>query len=148
MQRLLRHDFIRFCLVGALGFIINLGLLTLFYKIFGIPLFIAQLMAAEIALFSNFLFHHHWTYKHHNVGKTIATLLVQFHASSWTAIIGTAVIVSFCVQVLKWDYIAALFLAGIATLVWNFGWTKFVIWRHHGDTEYVARHHNKVEEKA
>jgi putative flippase GtrA len=138
MRKLLRLDFVRFCLVGALGFCINFFLLTLFYKIWGIPLFIAQLIAAEIALFSNFLFHHHWTYKHHNVGKAIATLLWQFHATSWTAIIGTAVIVSFCVQVLQWSYIAALVLAGFATLLWNFVWTKFVIWRHRGEAGLKA----------
>jgi len=142
MRRLLKIDFVRFCLVGVLGFTINAALLSLLYKILHSPLFISQLIAAEIALFSNFLFHHHWTYKANGVRKTISKLIVQFHLTSWMAIIGSALLVSFGVHVLKLSYLVALMLASATALFWNFGWSKFVIWRRHSDPPI----HNKSEE--
>jgi len=131
MKQLIKHHFVRFCLVGALGFLINFVLLTFFYKELGWPLFFAQLLAGEIALFSNFLLHHNWTYKGHGTKKSITHLLVQFHATSWVAIIGTAVIVSLCVSVLHMHYFPALVVGGVLALVWNFAWSKYVIWHKH-----------------
>jgi dolichol-phosphate mannosyltransferase len=133
MRRLLKIDFVRFCIVGSLGFVINFFLLTLLYKVFHSPLFIAQIAAAEVALFSNFMFHHHWTYKASNVRKTITKLIVQFHVTSWAAILGSAVIVSLGVHVFKLNYVIALVFASASALFWNFGWSKFVIWRRHGE---------------
>ncbi len=138
MKRVLKIDFVRFCIVGSLGFVINFLLLSMLYKLLDYPLFIAQVVAAEVALFSNFMFHHHWTYKANAVRKTITRLIVQFHLSSWVAIIGSASIVSFGVHVLKLNYAIALVLASATALFWNFGWSKFVIWRHNNDLPNAA----------
>lgn len=143
MQGLLKIDFVRFCIVGASGFLINFALLTLLYKTMDSPLFVAQILAAEVALFSNFLFHHHWTYKASKVRKTISTLIVQFHLTSWMAIIGSALIVSVGVQVFHLSYFIALMIASGTALFWNFGWSKFVIWRRHGGEKDP---HNQSEE--
>ncbi len=129
MRRLLKFDFVRFCIVGATGFVINFTLLTLFYKVFGWPLFWSQLIAAEISLFSNFLLHHTWTYKANKVDKTLLQLVIQFHVSSWAAILGSAFLVSGGVHWLHLGYLAALILSSVIALGWNFGWTKFVIWK-------------------
>src|SRR3989344_3343817 len=131
VKNLHKIDFVRFCIVGTLGFIINFGLLTLLFKVLNLHIFIAQLISSEIALFNNFVLHHNWTYKGNMTNKSIKTLLVQFHASSWTAIIGSAAIVALGVRVFHMNYIVALVIASAAGLLWNFGWTKFVIWRHH-----------------
>lgn len=141
MEKIIRHHFVRFCLVGALGFVINYLILTLLYKLLGIPVFIAQLVAAEIALFSNFLLHHNWTYKGHGVQKGIGQLLIQFHASSWVAIVGTAGIISFCVDYLHLHYFPALVIASVLALGWNFLWSKYVIWRHHSGTALNGAEH-------
>lgn len=137
MQRLLKVDFVRFCLVGATGFVVNYILLTLLYKVLGLPIFIAQLISGEIALFSNFLLHHNWTYKHKKITKAIHTLLWQFHATSWVAIIGGAVIVSVSVKYLHLPYLVALVITAVVTLAWNFVWSKYVIWHHKHKEEEV-----------
>ncbi len=131
MQKILKIDFVRFCIVGTLGFVINFVILTLLYRKFHSPLFISQLIAAEIALFSNFMFHHHWTYKASKVRKTMTRLIVQFHLTSWVAVIGSAAIVSGGVHILHLHYAASLVLASGLAMVWNYGWSKFVIWRKH-----------------
>jgi len=96
--------------------------------------FVAQLLSGEVALFSNFILHHHWTYKGHNVSKTIGRLLVEFHITSWIAIVGSAALVTAGVSLLHLHYFVALVISSIIALGWNFGWTKFVIWRHKDGT--------------
>ena len=128
INTLLGVDFFRFCLVGASGFLINLTLLTLFYKYLQLSAFSAQLIAAEIALFSNFLLHHTWTYKKKNVEKSLKRLIVEFHASSWPAIIGSTLLVGFFVEKVHMNTMIALILSSVTVLLWNFTWTKFVIW--------------------
>ena len=129
LERLLKIDFVRFCIVGGTGFVINFIILTVLHKLFGVPVFIAQLVGAEIALFSNFMLHHHWTYKAHKVGKSISKLVVQFHASTWPAILGSALMVTAAEKFLHFGNLPALTVSSAIALLWNFFWTKYVIWR-------------------
>jgi len=129
IEYLIKLEFIRFCIVGGLGFVINLALLTLFHSIIGWPVFISQLISAEIALFSNFMLHHHWTYKNNNVKKPLPKLLIQFHVTSWPAILGSALMVATAERYLHFSNLMALVTSSAIALMWNFGWTKYVIWR-------------------
>jgi len=127
-KKLVSIDFVRFCIVGVAGFIINYALLSLFYKQLGIHIFVSQLLASEIALFHNFAMHNNWTYRHRKTEKTLKNYLIEFHATSWVAIIGSALLVGFCVRVLHFDYTLALIISSAVALFWNFFWTKYFIW--------------------
>ena len=128
LERLLKIEFIRFCIVGGTGFVINFILLALLPKLFGIPIPLAQFVGAEVALFSNFIMHHNWTYKSKRVKKSIPSLLIQFHATTWPAILGSTVMVSVGVDVLHLSKLVALLISSAIALFWNFGWSKFVVW--------------------
>jgi putative flippase GtrA len=129
LARLLKIDFVRFCIVGGTGFVINFIILIVLNKLLHVPIFIAQLIGAEIALFSNFMLHHHWTYKGHKVPKTIPKLLMQFHVSTWPAILGSALMVTAFERLLHFSNLLALATSSAIALSWNFGWSKYVIWR-------------------
>jgi putative flippase GtrA len=129
LQRLLEIEFIRFCIVGGTGFLINFGLLLLLRRLFNLEIFVAQLVSAEIALFSNFLLHHHWTYKSHNVNKSVKALLIQFHSTTWPAILGSTVMVGFGERLLHLSNFWALVVSSLISLLWNFFWSKYVVWR-------------------
>jgi putative flippase GtrA len=129
LRRLLRIEFIRFCIVGGTGFVINFILLFLLKDVLTIPVFIAQLLSAEAALFSNFKLHHHWTYKTHHVTKSGRSLLVQFHLTSWPAILGSALMVTAGETLLHLNNFAALIVSSVISLGWNFAWSKFVVWK-------------------
>lgn len=132
--KLLQFDLVRFGIVGVSGFLINAALLILLNKDLHSP-FVAQLIASEIALFSNFMFHHHWTYKASKSRKTISKLIIQFHATSWVAIIGSALLVTAGIKYVHLPPIVALAVSSAIAMFWNFGWSKFVIWRKHEPTE-------------
>lgn len=142
VRRFLEVDFWRFCLVGGSGFVINFVLLVLLHKVWGMPAFFGQLIASEIALFSNFLLHNYWTYKRSRVTKTIPTLLWQFHASSWVAILGSASLVAYLVDSVGMHFFLALIISSVLALLWNFVWTKFIIWRH----EHEQHHKEETEQ--
>jgi dolichol-phosphate mannosyltransferase len=127
--RLLKIDFVRFCIVGGTGFVINFILLVFLSRVVGLHVFIAQLIGAEIALFSNFMLHHHWTYKHHKIEKEKHRLLVQFHITSWPAILGSSIMVTTFEETLHFNNLAALTISSVVALAWNFFWSKYVIWR-------------------
>lgn len=129
IRHLLKIDFVRFCIVGGTGFVINFIILTVLTTSLDAPIFIAQFIGAEIALFSNFMLHHHWTYKGHGVEKGILKLIMQFHASSWPAIVGSTLMVTAFEKLLHFDNLMALASASAIALLWNFGWTRYVIWR-------------------
>lgn len=129
VKLLVELDFIRFCIVGGVGFLINLGLLVLLSRLFGIPLFIAQLISAEFALFCNFLLHDNWTYRSKRVKKSALALITQFHATSWPAIIGSSFMVAGSVRYLHLSKVAALMISSVVALGWNFVWSKYIIWK-------------------
>jgi dolichol-phosphate mannosyltransferase len=129
LRHLLKIDFVRFCIVGGTGFVINFILLTALHGGLRITIFVAQIISAEIALFSNFMLHHHWTYKNNKVEKSMATLLVQFHATTWPAILGSALMVTVGERYLHLGSLPALTISSLIALLWNFGWSKYIIWR-------------------
>lgn len=129
LERLIKIDFIRFCIVGGTGFIINFIFLATLPKFFGAPIPVAQFIGAEIALFSNFIMHNNWTYKDKKVKKSMTKLLVQFHATTWPAILGSTLMVSAGVEFFRLSKLEALIISSVISLLWNFVWTKFVIWR-------------------
>ncbi len=129
LLRLIKLDFIRFCIVGGVGFVINFVLLIGLHRFAGLNVFVAQLIAAEIALYSNFMLHHHWTYKAHRINKTLRQLLIQFHLTSWPAILGSATMVTLGEQLLHLNSFSALMLSSAIALMWNFGWSKYVVWQ-------------------
>jgi len=129
LETLLRLEFVRFCIVGGLGFVINLIILVVLSKTVHAPIVVAQLIGAEVALGTNFILHHNWTYKAHHVNKSVKSLIIQFHATTWPAILGSTAMVSIGVSVLHISKFESLIVSSAVSLMWNFGWSKFVIWR-------------------
>jgi putative flippase GtrA len=128
LERLLKIEFVRFCIVGGSGFVINLILLKALEHV-GLSVWVAQPISAEVALGSNFILHHNWTYKSHRVKKSLTSLIVQFHVTSWPAIVGSTLMVGAGERLLHLSNLLALALSSVIVLMWNFVWTKFVIWR-------------------
>lgn len=130
--QLLKIDFIRFGVVGAVGFLVTAIFLQLFHGVFGLDIFPATLLASEIGLLSNFVFHEKWTYKSANhKDKPLWTKFWQFNMSSWSGVVLITLIESFCVKILHLNYLFSLIIAAAITMFWNFFWTKYFIFRGH-----------------
>ena len=53
---------IRFGLVGATGFVVNLGVYALFVHVFSTPYQLAAVVAWLVAVLNNFVLNRHWTF--------------------------------------------------------------------------------------
>lgn len=135
-RKLIQVDFVRFCLVGAVGFLVNLSALFLLYDLANFSIVVAQLIGAECALFSNFTFHHFWTYKGLGVQKRKRLLLAQYHLSFWSGAAINSLIVVLLVSVMHAHYFIGLIVGSAVALFWNFFWTKFFIWK--GPSEKIT----------
>jgi putative flippase GtrA len=57
-----RTRFIRFIFVGAIGAVVDFGIMNLLSKLFNFPLILAGTISFICAIISNFLFNRVWTY--------------------------------------------------------------------------------------
>lgn len=129
MKRLLqsRIEDLRFVVVGGLGFLINLAGLWIFHGRLGLPLLAAQLLAAELALLSNFTLHHHWTYQNYD-RQSFGARLAKFHATAWLGGAITSGLTWLLATRANVQYLLALVAGSLVALVWNYFFNKFFIW--------------------
>jgi putative flippase GtrA len=57
-----RTRFLRFLTVGAIGAVVDFGIMNLFSKLFNLPLTLAGTISFVCAIISNFLWNRFWTY--------------------------------------------------------------------------------------
>lgn len=90
----LNSTFIKFCIVGFIGFLINLIGLELFYQR-GFSPAVAAAMGAELAIISNFILNNFWSFSHKRIGEKSNYLqkFLQFNLVSVGAIIIQFIIV-------------------------------------------------------
>jgi putative flippase GtrA len=72
-----RTRFIKFISVGAIGAVVDFGIMNLFSKLFSTPLILAGTISFICAVISNFLFNRFWTYPDSR-SRTIAKQLSMF----------------------------------------------------------------------
>jgi putative flippase GtrA len=54
--------FIKFAVVGTIGFVVDFGTLSLLIEVFGLPTLLANTFSFSAAVTSNFLWNRYWTY--------------------------------------------------------------------------------------
>lgn len=72
------HHFIKFGIVGAIGVVVNEGLLILLYQAMGFYLLAASATAIEISILSNFVLNDLWTFRDRRSGNA-GVRLVKFN---------------------------------------------------------------------
>jgi dolichol-phosphate mannosyltransferase len=76
------EDFIRYCLVGLVGMLVNIGAYLLLNRYFQIPLQAASLIAIEASIVSNFLLNNYWTFKTRPKKLSTIRRLLNFHIAA------------------------------------------------------------------
>ena len=56
---------VKFCVVGGSGYVVNLCVFALAYKVFGLHHLAAATVAFVVAVFNNFWWNRHWTFGRH-----------------------------------------------------------------------------------
>lgn len=129
-QELINGPFLKFAIVGTIGFVINTAILELFVKT-GLHPAAGSAVGAEFAIISNFILNNAWTFGDRKVtGLAMAPKFIQFNVTSFGALviqtgsvwIGTS---AFGAQSYFVSYIAGVALG----LIWNYTMYSKVIWK-------------------
>lgn len=130
IKRLVQGSFLKFCVVGGIGFVINTFVLEKAVQ-HGFPPVIGSAGGAELAIISNFFLNNAWTFGSRKVvGLQMIGKFLQFNTTSIGAILlqaGTVLIGThlFDVSTYRWFYILGVGFG----LVWNYIMYSKVVWR-------------------
>ena len=75
----------KFGLVGAIGFVVNQGLLMLFIELFGMKTWLAGAIAIEISIVANWAINDIWTWRDRRTNSWFVRLLKYNIAAGFTA---------------------------------------------------------------
>lgn len=126
--KIIKVDFFRFALVGAIGFVVNFFILAALHDGLGWSIVASQVIGAETAILSNFLFHDNWTFRNREQASVWGRL-IRFHISMAVGMIINSSIVIFLAGVLGVHYAIGLICGSAVAMGWNFMWTRYYIWR-------------------
>ena len=129
------NRFAKFAVVGAIGAIIDFGLLNLMRGVFGWHLLLANTFSVCVAMISNFIWNRYWTYPESRTRKK-RTQLPQFVLVNLIGLLINNGIVLGIDALLRshvgepWSYNIAKALAIGVVLFWNFGVNR--LWTYRG----------------
>lgn len=131
----LTGSFGKFLVVGGLGFFIQLIVYRFIISLTTLPLGLSNLLAAQLAIFSNYNLNNLWTFKHEK-SKNITTYLIKMLGFFATSNIGVLIIQSGLIQLgeimfgrkFPLPYVYFVFATGVL-LIYNFTVYRLVIWR-------------------
>lgn len=82
LKPLFTSRFLKFCVVGASGVVVNMGCLTLFARVMGIHANVAAALAIEVSIVTNFLVNEAWTFRDRRTSGALPSRMVRFHLVS------------------------------------------------------------------
>lgn len=114
--------FIKFCLVGTSGVLVNEGLLWLFTNVVGLFYLISAAIAIETSIINNFILNDVWTFRDRRTPGMTARLvrLLKFNLVSAVGIGINMGVLWTCTEVLGIHYLISNLCGIAAAMLWNF----------------------------
>lgn len=123
------NEFIKFCLTGTSGVVVNMGGYILLTRFLGMPIEIASLIAIETSILSNFFLNNVWTFRNRETESYCLTKLLRFHAVTALAGVTNYSLLLLLVKALGWwDIFANLIGIMVGTLV-NYSMSPLWTWK-------------------
>ena len=128
MNGSLLRQYIRFCLVGGSGVLVDMGLLFLLVDQWSWNLTLAKVLAAEAALLNNFFWNDRWTFRGVESKRSRWQRLVRFQVVCLGGMVLGIGVLHGLVAGLAWNVYAANGVAIVVASVWNFGMNRRFNW--------------------
>ena len=126
------NQFLKFCMVGFFGFLVNILFLR-FFRAMGAYEFLSWILATECAVLSNYFLNNTWTFKEKSVfgvGNTLAKLF-QFNLTSLGAIIMQSILGTLGVAIFgsQYDILILVLIIAFFVVPYNYFMYTKVIWK-------------------
>ncbi len=125
-KRRIAGQFVKFCLVGGSGVIVNMAVVYLLHERLGLALLLASPVAVEASILSNFFLNNHWTFRTPDVE---VRRLAKFNLVSLGGMAITTGILTLLVTYVGLHWVFANLIAIGAATVWNFALNFLWTWR-------------------
>ena len=136
--------FLKFMFVGAMGAIVDFGVLNLLAHVFDVPVTIAGVISFSLAVTQNFLWNRYWTYPESRALPAIPQYLQFFVINATALLIRVPILALVPGPVIKFFESSgmppataevlgnncALALAVGVAMFWNFFVNRFITYRH------------------
>jgi putative flippase GtrA len=117
--------FLKFATVGVTGMVVDLTVLNVMHKVFGLPLLVANAISFTVAVISNFTWNRFWTFPESRE-RPLGPQLGKFALVNVAGLIINTLILWLAFKVTQhivpdpWDYnLAKMFAIGVV-LFWNY----------------------------
>jgi putative flippase GtrA len=127
--------------VGFAGMLVQLAVVALFVRAFGVGYLAATALGVEAAVLHNFIWHQCWTWRDRpaHSAKTTASRLMQFHLlNGAVSLAGNLVVTAFCTGVAGLDAVASNLIAIVACSLVNFTASESFVFRTDGRRRPMA----------
>jgi|TARA_B100001079_G_C16394507_1_gene508459 dolichol-phosphate mannosyltransferase len=122
-------EFIKYCFVGILGVMVNIGVYTFLVKYFQVRIEIAPLIAIEISILSNFMLNNYWTFVNRPKKLSFLKKVINFHlAAGFTGLIFYYAMFLFMVKILGFNDILSMIISVVTGTVSNFTINSYWTW--------------------
>ena len=125
------HRFVKFCLIGGIGAVINLGILYLLTNYYGKSyLLLFGAIAIESGLLSNFILNKTWTFKDREVKgfKSLGRALYRDHLVRFFGILLNLFVLWFLTSIFGVYYLFSQLVGILVAMMWNFVGNKWFTW--------------------
>lgn len=114
------QEFIRFCLVGVSGLLINSAALWLLVHSLGLPIPVASAIATELAILSNFLLNDSWTFGASRRSQSFLQRLLRYNSVAFGGMLITAAVLTGLTALAGLPLLLANVVAVLCATLWNY----------------------------
>ena len=123
--------FVKFCLVGGSGVLVNMGLLWLLTEKAGLFYALSSVFAIETSIITNYLLNYFVTFKDRQVpgAKSFLVRLVKFNLVSLGGLVINLGILSFFTEIVGFHYMLSNLIGIAGATLWNYFVNNWWTWK-------------------
>lgn len=122
------NKFIKFCIVGLIGTIVNLGILYGLTTL-GLYYLISGAIAIEASVLANFFLNRAWTFKEESIHVTFKNAIFKDHVTRFIGIILNFVCLFVFTEFFNMYYIISMIIGIAVSTLWNFIGNSRWVWK-------------------
>lgn len=122
-------QFLKFCVVGLTGVLVNMGLLWALTKFIGFDYRVSAIFAIETSILSNFTLNEIWTFRKRSRAGSLAERIVNFNIACIIGAVINFIVLVMLTEIFHLHYLFSnLFGIACATL-WNYFMSATWVWK-------------------
>ena len=130
LQREESKTFLKFCTVGALGFLVNMGLLWILTEHVGLFYVLSAAISIEVSILFNFSLNEFWTFRNRKrLGTNIVARALKYNIICATGAVFNLGILTLMTEGFGVYYLISNLVGVMVAVLWNYGGSIKWAWR-------------------